>query len=259
MTDTVPTTKDWNAGALDLAGAKRLIAAGAKNMSPQCARVAHLLHCLYDGLYHHPVGEHALAKKDWSGDGITLSFGTREQLATYDYDHLTRLVFLAHTMCIRVSLFGSGQVLRAHFTPRHTTEGSIFERHPTIDGARAHFDAYMRGTIRAHERLEVPNASVPLSEALTAADKTVVAQAKGLVARIRVDAEERPLSTALPWEYLAEDEEVVDPSGEAVMGFTHANAGDVNAMITALHREATAVSLINGLLGVIERLTGGAK
>ena len=59
----------------------------------------------------------------------------RGDLATYDYNQLTRLVFMAHEKCIRVSIMAS--------SPRHIKiaiwkrqrEGGMSERHPTLEQA----------------------------------------------------------------------------------------------------------------------------
>ena len=70
-----------------------------------------------------------------AGNGIRISvFGGK--LSTVDFDMLTKLVMLAHDRCIRVELAGGGPrhvgiILHA----RHTREGGIFDRHPTMEEA----------------------------------------------------------------------------------------------------------------------------
>lgn len=69
------------------------------------------------------------------GRGIRVSIfsGT---LATFDFDGLTRLVFLAHDRCIRVELISSGPSrVGIALHKRHTREGSSSQRHPTITEA----------------------------------------------------------------------------------------------------------------------------
>ena len=57
-------------------------------------------------------------------------------LSTFDFDKLTRLVFLAHDRCVRVSIQqgGPGSV-KIMIWQRYARTGSMSERHPTIDEA----------------------------------------------------------------------------------------------------------------------------
>jgi hypothetical protein len=84
------------------------------------------------GGFHHVTGEFKAF-----GEGIAVS-DTHGRWATFDYDRLTRLVVLAHDRMIRVDLVPSGPG-RVGFTfwKRHTREGSMFERHPTMEQAIA--------------------------------------------------------------------------------------------------------------------------
>lgn len=55
------------------------------------------------------------------------------QLATYDYDALTRLVFLAHDRCIRVEIIqGAPGRVGVAIWKRHGRNGDMTDRHPTI-------------------------------------------------------------------------------------------------------------------------------
>jgi len=78
--------------------------------------------------FHHVSG-----KFKPCGQGIEMN--TRHaRLATFDYDGLTRAVVMAHDRCIRfeVSPSGPGMIcLLVH--KRHSREGSMFERHPTLE------------------------------------------------------------------------------------------------------------------------------
>lgn len=59
-------------------------------------------------------------------------------LATWDFDALTRLVLLAHDRCVRVEVTPCNmQYLRIAIWQRHTRLGGIAERHPTIETALA--------------------------------------------------------------------------------------------------------------------------
>lgn len=59
-------------------------------------------------------------------------------LATFDFDMLTRFVFLAHDRCCRASVLSSGpRMVKLAIWQRNTRTGSMFERHPTIEHALA--------------------------------------------------------------------------------------------------------------------------
>src|SRR3954462_15611397 len=92
----------------------------------------------WDGLHH--FDEAAMKKVEWSNPlFIELKLSTRTtigQLSTWDFDMLTRLVFLAHDHCIRVAIRPvNGFTFGIQFHPRKSHAGSIFERHPTIEEA----------------------------------------------------------------------------------------------------------------------------
>ena len=53
-------------------------------------------------------------------------------LASYDFNQLTRLVFLAHDLAIRVEIKPAMRYLRIVLHPRDR-EGSIMTAHPTIE------------------------------------------------------------------------------------------------------------------------------
>jgi hypothetical protein len=79
-------------------------------------------------------GEHHLPSKIKSyGEGWAIShFGA---MSTYDSDELTRLVLLAHEKCIRVQIEQGGPYRIRIAIWQRKREGSVFERHPTIEQA----------------------------------------------------------------------------------------------------------------------------
>jgi len=79
--------------------------------------------------FHHIYNE----VRPW-GDGIQTSiYGG---WSTYDFDQLTRLVVLAHDKIVRVEIGSSGpNMFRLILHKRHTREGRITEKHPTIEDA----------------------------------------------------------------------------------------------------------------------------
>lgn len=102
--------------------------------SPLGYQVANFLGVLVLGIYHIP--EKTLRKVDWKNKlWIMIPWG--EELATYDYDLLTRLVVLAHDSMIRVSISPrSNTTLELTFHPRaQRMDCPKFQRHPTIEKA----------------------------------------------------------------------------------------------------------------------------
>ena len=71
--------------------------------------------------------------KPW-GSGIETSiYGS---WATFDFGELTRLVVLAHDRMIRVEIGSSGPgMFRVILHKRHSRDGSMSQRHPTIEDA----------------------------------------------------------------------------------------------------------------------------
>lgn len=83
----------------------------------------------YGGEHHLPRG----GIKDW-GDGWCVHHDQGD-LATYDSDGLTNLVFMAHDKCIRVSVQPHAFKTIRIAIWRRKREGSLSRRHPTLDQA----------------------------------------------------------------------------------------------------------------------------
>lgn len=79
---------------------------------------------------HHIPGEVKPFGRGWKINAYSGHF------ATFDYDNLTRLVFLCHDMCIRAEFVqgGPGRIGIAIWR-RGGREGDMYFRHPTIDQA----------------------------------------------------------------------------------------------------------------------------
>lgn len=89
---------------------------------------------LYFG-WHHVGGK----VHEW-GRGIAFNTTRTSKFATYDFDSLTTAVFMAHERMIRFSIEPSGPgMLKLVLHKRHKREGSMFEKHPTIEEAIARF------------------------------------------------------------------------------------------------------------------------
>ena len=80
--------------------------------------------------FHHVTGKF---KKCGSGIEVHIS---ANGFATYDFDTLTRLVVRAHDAMIRAEIVPSGpRRIGIAMWKRHTREGCMGKRHPTIEDA----------------------------------------------------------------------------------------------------------------------------
>lgn len=110
---------------------------GDLKMSELGIRVADLLGELYSGIYH--LDTKQLARVEWDNDHHICFILGWKSLATTDYNDLTRLVFLAHHLALRVEIEASThRYLRLIFHPRKR-DGAGYQRHPTLDDAVAYF------------------------------------------------------------------------------------------------------------------------
>jgi len=83
---------------------------------------------------HHVCGD---AKQ--YGRGICINM-RNTAFATFDFDYLTRLVFMAHDRCIRAEIQPSGPgMLKLVLNKRFYRDGEMYERHPTIETALEKF------------------------------------------------------------------------------------------------------------------------
>lgn len=120
---------------------RHLRAYGITDLSPLGESVADILGKIAGGLHnYHGMDLRAI---DWRHSAyIEVRWGGRG-LATFDWNTLTTLVFLAHDLAVRVEIVPrSRQYLTLIFHPR-TRTGASWERHPSIDQAvvahRTHF------------------------------------------------------------------------------------------------------------------------
>lgn len=71
------------------------------------------------------------------GQGWKITY--HSEFATYDFNQLTRLVLMAHDQCIRAGIQGSNFGKISIRIWKRQREGSIMERHPTIEQAIEQF------------------------------------------------------------------------------------------------------------------------
>ena len=103
-------------------------------------RVVDILGIAGGGIYNAPINP---AKIDWTygGDGVSVIW--KNDMATWDGQSLTMLVFLCHLGRIRCDIKGAGpRQLRLSFWQRKEA-GGIAERHPDITEAVAALEMYI--------------------------------------------------------------------------------------------------------------------
>ena len=115
-----------------LSHVKRCLKVG-RSPSESGLRVADLLD-RWVGLHHIP--EKHLAKVDWANPIWQELLWDDGCLSTFDFDMLTRLVFLAHDMAIRVEVNPCMRHLKLMFHPKKR-DGQFSARHPTLARAVA--------------------------------------------------------------------------------------------------------------------------
>jgi hypothetical protein len=77
---------------------------------------------------HHFPGE----LKEWGNGWIIRA---QNNLSTYDFNHLTRLVVMAHDKAIRVEIVPKGMNIIYIAIHKRSREGDYYERHPTMEDA----------------------------------------------------------------------------------------------------------------------------
>lgn len=102
-------------------------------MSPIGEAVANLLGDLFGGIYH--LETKYLKEVDWGNDHHIVFTLRHKSLATFDYDELTRLVFLCHDYAVRCSIDARANNMLELMFHQREREGGISKRHPTIESA----------------------------------------------------------------------------------------------------------------------------
>jgi hypothetical protein len=110
----------------------------APDMSPLGVAVANLLGDWALGIYH--LNTTSLHRVEWNNPYVVI-FNYRGGMATFDGDELTRLIVLCHDRCLRCSFHGKGFGYIEMMFHQRQREGSMSERHPTIEAAAARIRA----------------------------------------------------------------------------------------------------------------------
>lgn len=115
----------------DHGATKWIESASKKQASDLGARVAIILD-RWKGI--HNVSK-TLSKAEWD-NAHYISFPIYGGLSTFDSNGLTKLVFLAHDLCVRLEIEGaSNKYLRLIFSIRERSEGDWWNHHPTLEQA----------------------------------------------------------------------------------------------------------------------------
>lgn len=102
-----------------------------KDISGLGVVAADLIGDVFLGIYH--IETKQLALVDW-GDENRICVPVNSSLCTVDFDHLTRLMVLAHDRMIRVEIQGKAKGwLWMVFSQRTTRTGNGFERCPMLE------------------------------------------------------------------------------------------------------------------------------
>lgn len=104
------------------------------DMSELGKRVAELLGHWYGGIYH--ANPKYIKQADWTNNDY-IEVKHNGTVSTFDYDDLTRLVFLAHDLAIRIEIEAVGgprKLLRFVFYNRQR-DGERSQLHPSMEDA----------------------------------------------------------------------------------------------------------------------------
>lgn len=100
--------------------------------APFRERAEYVLSRTFRGLHH--IDAHRI---QWERPSYKYcEYSTYMELATFDSDELTRLVYFAHEACVRATVTYSGpRMVKIQMWPRDGREGSFSTCHPTIEQA----------------------------------------------------------------------------------------------------------------------------
>jgi hypothetical protein len=141
MTDTL-STETFMPTDQDMHRLKRLVySVKCRQLDPAgVSRIGFLalrvLERMYSGLHHCDDVLRRTTEETWTNPlWVELTVDCSDW-ATFDFADLTRLVVIAHDMCIRISIQPTSRHrMRVMLHPRAGREGDMCRRHPTIEEA----------------------------------------------------------------------------------------------------------------------------
>jgi hypothetical protein len=112
-----------------------------KKLSEFQAKVADIFGMVGGGIYNAPICSLEKIQWDYSGRGVALTWF--REMSTWDFDQLTRLVFLCHAARIRCQIEACApRIMKLSFWPR-SHEGQIAVRHPSLGEAVSEFQKWL--------------------------------------------------------------------------------------------------------------------
>lgn len=103
-------------------------------------KVCDIIGMVGGGIYNAPI---ARSRINWNYGNRGVSVMWKHDMATFDFNELTALVFLCHEARIRCDISAGGPgMMRISFWQR-SHEGSMSERHPNLDEAVKAFREYL--------------------------------------------------------------------------------------------------------------------
>jgi hypothetical protein len=115
-----------------------------EKLTPFQARVVDIIGMVGGGIYNAPICQPRAI--NWAHGGAGVSLMWERDMASFDFNQLTLLVFLCHEARIRVQITSGGpKRLRLSFWQRVSPEenGNMACYHPSLDEAVARFKAYL--------------------------------------------------------------------------------------------------------------------
>lgn len=164
--DHAKWVEDQNRALNRMAAKKRNWAPLPEQLTDFQARVMDIVGMVGCGIYNSPIC--SVDKIDWKYGFNGVSLTWHRDMATFDFDQLTRLVFLCHEARIRCSVEAvAPRLMRLSFWQR-VASGDMAVRHSNLDEAVAAFREYLpldhRIIFRPAEEPAEPAGPAPVEE-----------------------------------------------------------------------------------------------
>ena len=136
-----------------------------RSLSPFETQVIDIVGIVGGGIYNAPIYRKTIA---WTFGPRTIALVWRQELATFDFGRLTKLVFLCHEARIRLELKACApHRLRLIFSERTDAPADWAEHHPNLDEAVAAFREELPANHRIVYRLPAMTAGGIQREGVT--------------------------------------------------------------------------------------------